>query len=52
MRVSSTAVMVKLAEVEPMGIVTVVGMVSWELSLLTRVTVRAVVVSVLRVTVP
>ena len=52
MRVSSTAVMVKLAEVEPMGIVTVVGIVSWEMSVLMRVTVKAALVSVLRVTVP
>ena len=52
MRLSSTAVILKLTEFEPMGIVTVVGMVSWELSLLMRVTVRASLVSVLRVTVP
>ena len=41
-----------MAEFAPAGMVTVIGTVSWVLSLLTKVTVRGSVVSVLRVTVP
>ena len=41
-----------MAEFAPAGMVTVVGTVSWVLSLSTKVTVRGSVVSVLRVTVP
>jgi hypothetical protein len=44
--------MLKLTEVAPAGMVTVVGTVIWALSLPTRVTVKGAVVLVFRVTVP